>query len=231
MISHFVCRCAPTMKRPSLPCTFPWWVGMETWAVLNNESLRKKISGRGKSELGCVWTSKRNCVGAGKHLFTNSSGHMFWEILVVSEVSEFSYRRMTRYFWKGKLRVNRLCLLEAPGSRCWDRVRSRRRLSRDRASQGSRGRRWAWAGWASDQVQVGLSPCALSAPRCTVTAGAACREGPEASQKVPAPGESATCIFADEQPVLFWRETWAVLCTLPVTEGSAHLGGLWLPWE
>ena len=120
---------------------------------------------------------------------------MFWEILLVSEVSEFLYRRMMSYFSKGTLRINRLCLLEAPESRCWDRVRSRRRLLGDCPSQGSRGRRWAWAGWVSDRVQVGLSPCALWAPHCTVTAGAACREGPEASQKVPAAGESAPCIF------------------------------------
>lgn len=51
---------------------------------------------------------------------------MFWEILFVSEDFEFLYKNLRRCLSKWKLRLNKLCLLETPESRCWDEVRSRR---------------------------------------------------------------------------------------------------------
>lgn len=73
-------------------------------------------------------TIKRKRVKEEKPIFINSFWYMFWEILFVSEDFEFLYKNLRRCLSKWKLRINRLCLLETPESRCWDEVRSGRGL-------------------------------------------------------------------------------------------------------
>ena len=165
----------------------------------------KKPQGEGKGNLTVFRTIKRNCVGAGKHLFPNSFWHMLWEILFVSEISVL-YRSMMRYFSRWKLRINRLYPLEAPEGRCWEQVRRRRGLQGDLASQGSRVGGGGLGGvkpqtrcrWDHQPVPSALTP----------------GKGLRLSRRCQQLGSQPPGVFADEQPVLFWRETWVVVHTL-----------------
>ena len=171
---------------PLCPGSLPggWTWRHEQLSIMNPWG--KKPQGEGKGNLTVFRTIKRNCVGAGKHLFPNSFWHMLWEILFVSAISVL-YRSMRRYFSRWKLRINRLYLWKlqkaGAGTKLGGEEGYRRTsLLKDRGSR---------------EANLGVSSLRPGAGRtitlCTVSPNTG--EGPEAEQKVPAAGESSTWSF------------------------------------
>lgn len=121
------------MKNFFLPHIIPWLVNMETWGVLNDESLRKKSQGEGKVTF-CLETIKRKCVETEEYSSLIHFGACFGKFCLYQKSPGFYIEISWDVFLSGN-RINRLYLLETPKSRSQNKFRSKRGLLGDSASK------------------------------------------------------------------------------------------------